>query len=912
MVTYVTYLLSHSPALGFRWETVAIASGFLAFLALVRLLRTFEYLVEFVRLRWRLCVAYELIFALAFAAMCLMRMQIPQITYEISDFAAEKFTDFAILNSLLSSRVFPPHDAWVSGFSLNYYYFGHFLWATVARFCSVGSEIAFNLGLASIFAYVLLLGTSLGYNLTAKLRWGFFSAFLIGLSSNLDGALQLLNIAREVWDGDLPASQWYMAYDFWRSSRAIENTINEFPAFSFILGDLHAHLSSLVIFLGGLLLGLQIWRGVRRAGSLLRYELENADELLFLALVFGALYASNSWDVVTFAAYVTALFWSAATTFPNIANVANPPRRKHVLWSASVLTESILLVAILVVVGITVLFRPYWLDFTPPNTRLLRLPAELTSSPVEFLVHWSLLLVPSATLLWLMFRRVYERVGFGPLAGNLTREKIGGLVAAALLVLVMGVLADLGVVAAACIVSLLALSYVMFVCAMPASFRLFFGLLGVFSALAGFSELFYFDDIFTGSIERINTVFKIYYGLWPIAAMAAVFAASRLGRYVQGRSARSRVRVLLAALTVLGVVYPVAGTLQRLGMSVHYQRPKEPDRALDGLRYLARRHPDDYAAILWLRAYAPPDARIVEAPGKQYEYAGRIATNTGRPSIGGWLYHEWGWRGAAFEIERDRRFQVAETIFTSPSLAETARALLRDKFSYVVVGDTERERYPLLNESKFTKLGIEAFRLGHTAVYALYPALLETWATSSDEFAEATTTTLSHENVAPLETTTTTTALQPSDLATSAVEGTGHSPTAQSILTRPGATQTVVLPTEPHTIPETTAPDVETGSHIPRVVDAETTGTSFAHRAPLTRSTDRKSETAPGHAAQPPDDVASSTVSFALSTPEFATSGDSTTRTEQLKGSAGTEQPKDEQTTPTITTTLAKDEHNSE
>ncbi|MCX7625655.1 MAG: DUF2298 domain-containing protein [Candidatus Sumerlaeaceae bacterium] len=737
IVAYATYLLSHGAGQGFQWTTVAIASGFLAFISLIRLLRTYEYLAEFVRLRWQVCLTYELVFLAAFIAMVLFRAQVPQITYEISDFAAEKFTDFAVLNSLLSSPVFPPHDAWVSGFTLNYYYFGHFLWATVARFCSIGSEIAFNLGLASIFAYTLLLAFSLGYNLTAKLRWGLFSAFFIGLSSNIDGGLQILGVLREVLDGEVAPARWYMAYDFWRSSRAIENTINEFPAFSFILGDLHAHVSSLVVFLLGLLLGLQVWRSVRHAGSLLRYEWQNLDELLLLGLIFGALYAANSWDVVTFAAYVVGVFWSAA-----VCRQSGWTQRSLKGWplfmlSCAVLAESILLTAIVAIVGITVLFRPYWVEFSPPNARLLRLPVELSSAPLEFAAHWFLLLMLPLVTTGVLIRRIYAHTGFGVVGESLSREKLHGWLVAGAAVFTLVIVSGCGVVAGGCATALVYLSYVLFSCDLASGIRFLLTMLGLFAGLAGFSELYYFDDIFTGAIERINTVFKIYYGLWPIAVIASVMAGSRLCRYVNNPQGRRRVRMLLVLICTLGAIYPIAGTLQRIGMSKHYPRPKDPAKALDGMRYLGFIQPDDYAAILWIRAFTPPETRIVEAPGKQYEYAGRISTNTGRQSLGGWLYHEWGWRGPDFEIERDERLKAAELIYTSRSLSETAKALLKGKFSYVVVGDVERERYPLLIEDKFSKLGAEVYRRGRTVIYALSQPLLQSWAQGAEEISES-------------------------------------------------------------------------------------------------------------------------------------------------------------------------------
>jgi len=723
-VAYCTYLLSHSQ--GFSWQTVAIASGFLCLLSLARLPRVLPYLAEFIRIRWRTCLIVELLFAAAFATMVIIRSKIPQVTFEISDFAAEKFTDFAVLNSLLASPYFPPHDAWLSGFSLNYYYFGHFLWATISRFTSTGSEIGFNLGLASIFAYITVLSFSLGYNLTGRIKWGFLSAFLIVLSSNIDGAFQLLGIVREVWEGDLRLSQWYMGYDFWRSSRAIQNTITEFPSFSLILGDLHAHLSSLIIFLLGLSLCIQAWKGILRAGSLLRYESENLDELLFLALIFGALYAGNSWDVVNLGMCVGVTFWGAATNWKASSAEETPRWSRKALWSFFVAIEALLLTILLVAVGITLLFRPFYVEFLPPNATLAFLPDELKSSPLEFATHWILLLILPVLLLVAVGTRTYRKTMFGMIKGGLTREILTGTAVAACALILLGIVSGFGVVGSLTGVTALILVSVLALHPHPAGFRLFLSLLLVFCALTCFAEVAYFDDIFSGPIERINTVFKIYYGLWPIVSLAAVLAARRCISAFPEIHWKRWSRRLLVFIVIAGGIYPIAGTLQRIGMAKHYPPAKDPARVLDGMRYLSYVEPDDYAAILWIRAFTDPEARILEAPGKQYEYAGRVASNTGRPALGGWLYHEWGWRGKEFEIERDRRFDVADQIYVSSSLRDTAKLLLEDKIDYVIVGKLERERYPLLNEEKFVRLGKKVYEHGYTKVYKIAQQALTT------------------------------------------------------------------------------------------------------------------------------------------------------------------------------------------
>ena len=199
--------------------------------------------------------------------------------------------------------------------------------------------------------------------------------------------------------------------------------------------------------------------------------------------------------------------------------------------------------------------------------------------------------------------------------------------------------------------------------------------------------------------------------------LAAVLSLKRLARYAPRRLRRRRTLVPVAALVVLGGIYPIAGTMQRIAHTESQPTTSDAREALDGMRYLKFKQPDDYAAIRWLRENSRADARILEAVGKQYEYNGRISTNTGRPGYGGWLYHEWGWRGDRWLIERDRRMRTADIIYQTSSPLEAMALLQDDSIQLVVVGDLERQMYPNLNEETFRRIGRLAFREGRTSIY---------------------------------------------------------------------------------------------------------------------------------------------------------------------------------------------------
>lgn len=113
---------------------------------------------------WRTVLGYEALFALALLFLALLR------SYEYgfvgpNPWGTERPMDYALFNAIRQSERFPPHDPWMSGYSINYYYFGYLLMAAVATLSGLSPAVAYNLSLALIFALAALGVAGVVYNL---------------------------------------------------------------------------------------------------------------------------------------------------------------------------------------------------------------------------------------------------------------------------------------------------------------------------------------------------------------------------------------------------------------------------------------------------------------------------------------------------------------------------------------------------------------------------------------------------------------------------------------------------------------------------------------------------------------------------------------------------------------------------
>lgn len=228
--------------------------------------------------------------------------------------------------------------------------------------------------------------------------------------------------------------------------------------------------------------------------------------------------------------------------------------------------------------------------------------------------------------------------------------------------------------------------------------------------LIALCEIVFLHDVFVGGLPRMNTVFKFYYQVWMLFALASAPAlawmALRVGERlpIPNATAWQPVAYLWRGLWGLGLVALVAMSLiYPLGAShALYPIGQQVTPTLDGLAHNTALDPGDVAAIQWLQTHISGSPTIIEGiDPNASEYSstiGRISVFTGLPTVMGWPQHEVQWRvnwltNPANAADYQARLRDVGTIYTSPNRATVLGLLHHYHVQLVIVGAVEQTLY---------------------------------------------------------------------------------------------------------------------------------------------------------------------------------------------------------------------------
>ena len=727
--------------------------------------------IAWLRSNLGLVVATELVFTIAFFAWVFVRAYMPEIT------ATEKPMEFAFLNGVLQSTSFPPLDPWLSGYAISYYYFGYVMMAMLTMLSGVASSVAFNLGIALLFALAATGAFGLAYDLIRSwaldvgdwkahasnlqspisnlqsLFFALFAPLFLLIAGNLEGLFESLHAdgigSAQFWNwldvkglaaapltgSFVPNDNWW----WWRASRVVhdvvggqtQEVIDEFPQFSFLLGDMHPHVLALPFVLLALAAALNLIRNskieIPRAVS--EFRISNLEFLIY-PLILGGLFFLNSWDILPYGFILLVAFGVARY------------RANHA-WDSGA-TRDLAVFAVVLGVLSVLLYLPFYIGFQSQAGGLL--PTLFVKTQLhQYLIMFGLFVfILGAFLARLVSeqRDIDVREWLSQAAAPLA------LIIAfpfAIAVLALGVIAArpdlqeqaravfpgasnlLTTVLAAYFGPLISDPWLFILLAiflavivarvrarLPDDSTTFVLLLAFTGFLLTFGvEFVYLRDQFG---TRMNTVFKFYFQAWTLFSIAAAYAVFYLSRKLTG-IARGAWFAGLGVLLAASLVYPVLAIPNRAG-----DFAKTP--TLDGIAWIRDANPGDYAVIQWLDANAPRGSNILEAVGDEYSYGSRISMATGLATPLGWFGHELQWRGNTRLFQNDAAGidRAADVARIYQALDPQQALTLLDKYDikFVVVGPMERSKYGLSKSQvdKFGRVMTLAFDNGDDRIYA--------------------------------------------------------------------------------------------------------------------------------------------------------------------------------------------------
>lgn len=689
LLTFMTWILVSLHILKFGIFSI-LFSGLI--ILIIAALLSYKYKINPIKLlkeNKNIIIKNELVFTMSFLVFLLILMKNPNIFYSYS----EDFMDYGFIKAILRTEYFPPADPWYAGSSLTYYYGGHLIIAIMTLLSGVPSFIAYNIGGAMFFALTVLTSYGLGYNLTHKSSYGLLTALFVVVTGFLSGFLQFtafvfpdLGIAV----GYQPENvnniiEWFLTYPFHDINRIIPNTLNFYPGFVFLQGDIHGHMTSIpfqVAYISYIYGNI-----VKRTNPVSR--LNQTFEILIMGIFLGFFLFINSWNYPTYV-----IFTGLAIALAKFRGVTSD-------YYAVLLSKIPLIIEPLVkiVVVSVIMYSPYLIFSSSKGFYGIGLIGGKTQLS-EFLEIFALFVFILATLMWFLMR-------------NDTKTMAGIVLLSFLLAWISG-FHILIIVIPIILVSVIGMQKALDGKSENLSFVLLLAVTGTLLVL--FCDLFYISDSYTKPYHRMNTVMKIYLEIWIFLAIASANAlyfilkdSSILSGFRKKFSKAKAVWVIiLISLIIASVISPLAMSLTLSGGKETMYGNTPSFDTLNGLDYLFNEYPWDMIAIDWIDKNIDGSHTVVEAPGDAYTYSSRVSSLTGLSTIIGWRSHEQMWRGIWSGV--GTRQDDANHIFNSKCNEKTLELLEKYDVEYIYIGELEREKY--------SKAGLQKFKV-HTESYEL-------------------------------------------------------------------------------------------------------------------------------------------------------------------------------------------------
>ncbi len=595
--------------------------------------------------RWKLVLVEEILFTGLFA------LAVYIIGFRPEAYGTEKFMDYGFLTAMSRSVYMPFEDPWYAGYTVNYYYGGQYMAAFLMKMTGDAAGVSYNLMRGTVTAFSFALPFSLTYQLmrdrmgkTAKSPWfaGVLGGTAVAFCGNFHYVIfgiiyPLFGLGGKKYSYWFPDSTRYIGYN----PDLPDKTIHEFPAYSSVLGDLHAHYVNMIFVLAVIAI-VYAWA---QKEDPRRPDIRPAlrPEMILIGIFTGVFRWTNFWDFpIYYVVCGSILFFVNLRTY----------RGEFVRWLVIMLGEA---VEILIIGYAAAL--PFTMSFYQISSKI-----GLTHSHTlwyQMLILWGL---PAAVLLFYIICLVRER-----------REMKAS--------------------------SPKALQHVR-VMALPDLTVLLWGLCA--AGLVFLPEVIYVKDIYGAEHYRANTMFKLTYQAFILFGIMMAYVIVRticgLPKKKAGKISRS-IGCIFLGLLVLTAGYTGKAVSSWFGNIFNPKKRVSTDASV----FVSESFPSDFGAIQWLNGHVHDTSTILEAPGDSYSDYERVSVATGLPTVDGWYVHEWLWRGG--HEDEDKRLADIQTIYTSTDADEIKKLIRKYNIRYIYIGNLEREKYPNLQDKVLQSIG---------------------------------------------------------------------------------------------------------------------------------------------------------------------------------------------------------------
>ncbi|CUH93202.1 DUF2298 domain-containing protein [Herbinix luporum] len=596
-------------------------------------------------------------------------------------YGTEKFMDYGFMTTMMRSDYMPPQDFWYSGTKLNYYYVGQFIATYLTRLSFVQVSHGYNLMLMMVGAFAFMLPFSIGYNLMMRLKghnnnkpsiWAGLSGLLAAAGVCVAGNMHypiyrwIIPTINRI-TGNLKDNYYYWFPDATRyigyNPETNDKTIHEFPAYSFVLGDLHAHVINILFVLtvlGILLSWLFNQTNHRNSEKEIKKEIFNP-QIIVLGFFIGLFHTTNFWDYP--------IYYVVSGAIILFSNMIAYNFKKEAYYLTGLQGVFIFLLGELFAL-------PFRLQFDQISASALL--AENHTPLYQFMVLWGLPIITVFTFL------VFSITDFVDKKGNFKKnrgksetiiQKIGRLISS-----YMESLTDTDL-------------YVITI-----------GLCAI--GLVILPEIIYVKDIYSGDYKRANTMFKLTYQAFIMFGICFGYIFIRLLRY-GSKTARKVFASISLLVFCLTLPYSVNAVKSWYGNIFN----REGYKGIDASAFMKENFKDDYLATKWLNENISGTPVVLEANGLSYTEYQRVSVITGLPTVLGWYTHEQLWKSSPdssndlVTSQLNDRANDIEAIYTSQDESLVKELIGKYNISYIYVGLLEEQKYEGVNHDLIKSLG---------------------------------------------------------------------------------------------------------------------------------------------------------------------------------------------------------------